>query len=754
MVITAWHDDVVEARFAPSGELAPRRTWSVVASESPWPQPRLTTNRGSDHVDIDCGRLRVRVRDHGRITVTDSTEGRVISDDGDTGGPHWREDGTSTWTRVMPPGEHYYGLGLRTGMLDKRGVRATTWVADSFEDHGPRTDAMSVPIPFVIGVDRAGRAWGTLLDNTFRSVVDLSDDIDRCAHITVDDGDLAFFLFAGPQPATIVDRLTALTGRAPIPPRWALGYQQTRWSYADTDEVRRVARELRARGLPADTIGLDIDALEDHRVFTWDTEHFGDPASLARELRGMGFHLTAVVDTGVSYEPEGGYAIYDDGAARGAFLRDPTTGGPALGYVWPGLCTFPDFADPATREWWGECHRALVEVGISGFVEDMNEPSIRDRPIDDPEARGVDLPPSTRHGPVDEPARHAEVHNVYGLLQARAAAEGARRLRPHERTLVLSRAGFTGIQRWAGTWTGDNASTWEHLELSLVQILELGVCGVSFVGADIGGFFGDCTPELLARWMQLGSCYPLARSNSARGTSPQEPWVHGDDVEATCRRALEWRSRLTPYLYTLVANAARSGTPVLRPLWFEFPDDPSCAHVADQALLGSAVLVAPVLRPGVRARAVSFPPGRWFDMWTDEVVAGPCTRIVDAPLATLPAFVRGGSILPTGPVRQWSTEAPLDPLVVDVYPDATGLARGTLYEDDGVSHRHESGEWCRTELRAHRDGSAASIVRGERDGAYRPAARVIEVRVHADGGVLTTSVQDRPSWEARVEHDH
>jgi alpha-glucosidase len=305
---------------------------------------------------------------------------------------------------------------------------------------------------------------------------------------------------------------------------------------------------------------------------------------------------------------------------------------------------------------------------------------------------------------------------------------------PDERVLVLSRAGYTGIQRWAGVWTGDNSSSWEHLEMSLPQLCNLGLSGIPFVGADIGGFFADCTPELLVRWMQLGACYPLARNNCARDFRRQEPWVHGESVEAACRAALEWRYAHLPYLYTQFDTAARTGVPILRPLFFAAPDDPQCGTLADEALLGPDLLIAPVLRPGKTAREVYLPAGGWVDTRTGEHLRGPASILADAPLeGPMPVYARGGSIVPTGPPLQWSDQVPLDPLTLKVYPDETGRATGTLYEDDGVSYRFEGGDWCRTRFTCVGTDGGEWRIDATRTGDFVPPPRTVVARIHSRG---------------------
>jgi alpha-glucosidase len=363
-----------------------------------------------------------------------------------------------------------------------------------------------------------------------------------------------------------------------MPPRWALGYHQARWSYGSEEEVRQVAEALRVHGIPADAIHLDIDHMDGFRVFTWDQVRFPDPAGLMADLRAMGFRITVVVDAAVRQDLSG-YAVYEEGHARGYFVGGPgPRSEPELtAYQWGGRSVLPDHTRDEVRRWWGEQYQNYLDVGVAGFVNDMNEPALHDRPFDDPLSANWEPPPGTPFGEEGEEGTHAEVRNAYASLEARATAEGLERAQPDARPFLVTRSGSAGIQRSATVWTGDNGSYWEHLEMSLPQLLNLGLSGIPLSGADIGGFFGDCPPELLVRWMQLRAWYPFARGNAATGTARQEPWVWGEPTTSRCRRAFELRYRLLPYLYGVVREASRTGRPILGPLLFHYPANATAA---------------------------------------------------------------------------------------------------------------------------------------------------------------------------------
>jgi alpha-glucosidase len=682
----------------------------------------------------------------GRLTIS-RADGSVLFESLDDGGPAFEDDPPSArWSARMPPDRRVFGFGERSGLLDKRGKRYTCWTTDEWRHQGPTTDSLYVAIPWFLALDTDGRCFGLFLNTTFRSAFDMSALAEERFTMDADVDELDWYLIDGPEPGQVLERFAELVGRHELPPRWALGYHQARWSYGSEAEVREVASELRRHAIPADAIHLDIDHMDRYRVFTWDRERFPDPARLVADLRSRDIRLTAVVDAAVNQDPD--FSVYRDGRESGAFVcRD---GAELTGYLWGGVSVLPDHARSDVRTWWGDLYRGYLDVGVAGFLNDMNEPALHDRPIDDPDTRNSEPPPDTPFGPEGERATHAEVRNVYGLLQDQGTVEALRRARPGERPFLLTRAGFAGIQRYAAVWTGDNASTWEHLEMSLGQVLNLGLSGVAIAGADIGGFFGDCSPELLVRWMQLGAFYPFMRNNSAQDTTHQEPWVWGEPTTSRCRRAIELRYRLLPYLYTVVREAAERGWPVLRPVWFEAPHDPGSQGVEDEALVGRDLLVAPVLRPGKSARDVYLPPGGWFDLRSGRRHEGAHVILASGALdEDVPSFARAGSIIPFGPAVSSTGAGPTDPLRLHVYPAEDGSASGSVYEDDGTSMAYRTGEYAVTSFAARRDGGSI-VVHASRQGMRAPSRRRVSIVVHLGGDRREASAPAAGDWEVTV----
>lgn len=712
--------NLVRVRVAPTGEFLPQRSWAVAEAGDVWTPVPFEVQDTKDQFVIQMEQMRIEVsRDRAHIRCFDAQD-RPFACDGDRG-VGWQTGAIAGWKRIEPD-EHFYGFGERTGFLDKRSEIKTNWTTDAL-DYGALTDEMYQAIPFFM-VLRPDVGYGVFLNSTTWSRFDLGAEEPGFWRMEAQSSELDYYLMYGPEPAQILQTYTQLTGRMPLPPKWALGYHQCRWSYESEDVVRKLAQEFRQRQIPCDVIHLDIDYMRGYRVFTWSSKRFSDPAGLIRDLKQDGFKTVTIIDPGVKYEPEANYSVFEEGMEHDYFIRN-ANGDLFHGYVWPDKAVFPDFLRPEVRQWWGDCHRELVEMGIAGIWNDMNEPSIADRPFGDP-GQKIFFPLDAPQGPAHEQTTHREAHNLYGLTMAQACAEGLERMRPDQRFFVLTRSGFAGIQRWSSVWMGDNHSLWEHLEMSLPMLCNMGLSGVAFVGCDVGGFASNATGELFARWVQMGILYPLMRGHSALSTAQHEPWVFGDRVERICREYLQLRYQLLPYLYTLFWEAATTGAPILRPLLYHYPNDAKTHALHDQVMLGSALMAAPIYRPGVEQRAVYLPEGVWYDWWTGDRHEGPTYILAEAPLERMPLYAKAGSVIPMQPVMQFVDEKPLDPLTLRVYP---GTGEGVLYEDDGQTQSHRSGAWSITRYRVTATEHQMAIEIAAREGQWVPAPRQVIVDV-------------------------
>ncbi len=605
------------------------------------------------------------------------------------------------------------------GPLLRNGFVTECWAKQPFrvDDDGTvvanydeRSRSLYQAHPWVLAVRSDGTAFGVLADTTYRLEIDLCDGI-RLSSAEP----FRVIAIEGESPREVVRRLAGCTGRIELPPRWALGYHQCRFSYYPDARVRELADEFRSRGIPCDAIWIDIHYMDEYRVFTFDPERFPDPRATNEYLHARGFKSVWILDPAIKAEP--GYDVYDQGVSGGHFLTD-AEGREHHERTWPGDAAFPDFTRPETRAWWAGLTERFLEQGMDGLWVDLNEPS----PI---LPLGGELPEDLQHrgGGDIPPGTHAQYHNVYGMLMAKATCEAMRAARPTRRPFVLSRSSYLGGQRYAATWTGDNVSSWKHLHWSVPMVLNLGLSGQPFSGPDIGGFSGTPSPELFAHWIGVGAFLPFCRThNSLRGD--QEPWSFGPEVEEVAKVALRRRYRLLPYLYTLFHEAATDGLPIVRPVFFADPADTGLRGEDHAFLLGGDVLVQPQLTPDA-SHPFALPAGfrRLFTLAGEDPAATPAHPILR---------IRDGAIVPVGPGGQTSDEAFDGPLTLIVSLDANGTAEGRLYEDAGEGFAYLDGDYLRTTYRAVlRDGVVTVEIAGEQGKRARPD-RALRVRILSD----------------------
>ena len=718
MRVTALSDTVLRVRIAHAQALPEDASWAVL------PQARRAAvdvhpETDSGHAGFATASVRVQVDLATlQLSVSDLNGHLLQSDD-----PAWPIEFHGPSFRVyksMPADEHYFGLGDKPGPLDRRGRAFTMWNTDAYAFQ-ESTDEIYKAIPFFMTF-REGRAAGVLFDNTFRTSFDFGQWNPQLYSFGSVDGPIDYYVFAGPEPKDVLLDYAWLTGFTPLPPMWALGYQQSRSSYFPQSRVEEVARKLRTERIPADVLYLDIDYQKSLRPFTIDVNRFPRFAQMIDTLKREKLRVVAITDLHIADTPEG-YAPYQS-AISGDHLLHNADGSRYVGTVWPGDSVFPEFTRATSRAWWGTLYERFVRDGVAGFWNDMNEPAIF--------APGKTMPDTVRHrieeaGFATRTATHEEIHNVYGMENSRATYDGLLKLRPDERPFVLTRATYAGGQRYAWTWTGDNASTWNHLRLTTPMLLNLGLSGLALSGADVGGFAGVPEPALLTKWFQIGAFQPLFREHSSRGSGNREPWMDGPVQEAIRRKAVEQRYRLMPYLYTTAEEMSRTGVPIIRPLFVEYPHANADGHPIDldagsEFLFGPDLLIAPAPFPEQRdSYEVKLPPGLWYDLATGlpvhltqsgrtprpgQTTPPPPALTVTPTLNVLPVYVRGGAILPIAPLTQSTMEKPVGPLTLRVYPGDN--CHGSIYIDDGVSFAYRRGNSARVGFRC--EVAANSII--------------------------------------------
>ncbi len=643
--------------------------------------------------------------------------------------PTFATDGeTLRATIAIAEGTSLYGTGEIAGTLLRNGAVTEVWGEQPFRTTPPpgssaleyddELDHLYQAHPWVLAVRADGSSFGVLADTTYRAQMDLTNGIEFSARVP-----FPVIVIEGPSPQDVLRKLGVLTGTMELPPLWALGYQQARWSYTPDTRVREIADEFRARSIPCDVIWLDINYMNGFRIFTFDEESFPNPSDLNDYLHGKGFKSVWILDPGVKVEP--GYPVYDEGLEGDHFIRKPD-GELFVEGSWPGESVWPDYTDPGARAWWGGYIPGFLDNGIDGIWIDLNEPSILTPPgVPFPEdllhRGGGDLPPGT----------HARYHNAYGMLMSRATHEGMKSARPERRPFLLSRSNYPGGQRYAAMWTGDNSATWDHLYWSVTMTLNMGLSGQPFAGPDIGGFFGGPSDSLYAHWIGVGALFPFSRAHTILGSPPQEPWAFGPEVEAIARAAIERRYRMLPYIYTLFRESSLHGLPVWRPVFFADPADPSLRAEDHAFLIGADMLVEPVLTEG-DPHAFQTPSGIWREF---TIVGEDPSQTPELPVLK----IRGGAIIPLGRVVQSTTEPLLEPLTLAVSLNAQGRAEGVLYEDAGEGYGYQAGDYLLTTYTAEQVDNTVEVRIASEEGDRERPERTVDIMVVTDSGTFEGS---------------
>jgi alpha-glucosidase len=632
-----------------------------------------------------------------------------------------------SFAKTLATGEAIYGLGEKTGVANRRGRAFTMWNSDpAWSDPTGAYQTTSDPIyqshPFFLSLPTSGHAIGAFLQNTFQTGFDVGAANPNTLAVTAAAGDADLFFFDGPAPNDVLASYSRLVGRAPLPPLWTLGYHQSRWTYTPQAYVEQIALEFRENNLPADGMWLDIDYMNGFRDFTWDPTNFSDPAGMISTLTNNGFKLTTIVDPGVKYDPGGTYASYNGGLEGNVFIPD-VSGAPVQAPCWPGAAVFPDFTNPSVRSWWGNQIGSFMGVGVQGLWIDMNEPAVFQK-------SGFPLgSPMNGEG---QAATFDEVKNVYAMLMAKATREGQLAVAPNRRPFVLTRSGFAGSQRYAAVWTGDAQSTWDFLAMQPSMFQGMNVSGIPFVGSDVGGFTGGPTPELYGRWFEVGAFSPFFRTHSQTGSANQEPWAFGPEILDLAQRMLAVRYSLLPYWYESFVETSNTGTPLVRPLWFDYPSDAEAQNHEDEYFVGPSILVAPALAASITTRPVYLPAGVFYDFYTGASYTGPATVTLNAPLGRIPVLVKAGSILPEQNVVDYVGEVPDVPRHFDVYPGGPGTSTSlTFHEDDGETMAYATGAASTTQLALDVNATGLTLVIGARSAGYAPPTpQSVDVRVH------------------------
>ena len=730
----------LQIAYSFTGAFDTTRSWATIRDSLVLAEPQVSQT--PDAIELRGEGLVVTIRKRPlRLSVADTAGHELFAES--LGAGHFGARVTEILAR--PPEAHYFGIGEEPFPLDRTGQILTMWNTDAGY-HANQPTPIYSSIPFYITVNE-GRAYGLFFDDSYKSEFDFGAKLRTSVGFTADGGELRFYVFPGPGVPSVLGAYTRLTGRTPLPPEWALGYQQSRWGYYPDSELFRIAHDFRSYRIPCDVLYLDIDWMDGYRLFTWSPQRFPDPPRMLADLRREGMKVVTIVDPGVKVDSA--WDVYRQLMASDGYVTWPD-GSPYVGRVWPGLTIFPDFSLQATRTWWGDMDNRLWDAGVAGIWDDMNEPA---------NFFGGTLPDVTLfdHGK----GSHLEYHNLYGLLEARATYEGWRRHHPEQRPFIVTRAGFSGLQRYTSIWTGDNSADWEHLDLAVKMVLGLEISGVPFAGADIGGFAGTPTPELFNRFLEAATFFPFMRTHNEFSAPAREPWAFGPVYTNANREMIELRYRLLPQLYTAFYQQTRTGSPVARPLVWQFQGDTNVYRINDEFTFGDHLLVAPVIREGADTRSVYLPAGRWYRYPFDSVYEGGRRYTVSAPrvdpwarddsnfVRGVPMFVQAGAVIPMQAVEQYVGQRHLDTLDLNVWDG--GSRTSELYEDAGEGFDYRHGAFRLTTFRTTSDPASLDLALS-RTGDYSGAASGFRVVVHglvaAPASVTADGRTVQASWDA------
>lgn len=676
--------------------------------------------------------------------------------------PDWNEDVEKSSREDWMGFEHkvsrdakIFGLGEKTGQLDKGGYSYKMWNTDVGGSFPLNKDPLYMSIPFYISKNPGeGKFIGVYVDYPGEMRFDMKyrSGPDKIG-VAVNHSEVSFYIIVHGDVEGVLNQYTEITGRPFMPPKWALGYQHSKYGRPkNKEEVLNLADKFRDKKMPCDVIYFDIQYMEDYKVFKWDEERYGDPEKLLGALHDEGFKVVNIIEPGVKAEE--GFSIYDEGKDRDAFVKDKN-GEYCKGSVYPGLCVFPDFFNPDAREWWAEKNVEMIKMGVNGLWNDMNEPAIffgqkRLNKLGEDISKGeneaenpgigfflrttgliLDKPEGWVHNYEGKEVSHEKIHNKYGFFEDKSTFKAFEKYDSNIRPFILSRSGFAGVQKYATVWTGDNASSWEDMRQSIPMLLNLGLSGLPFVGPDVGGFSGNVSPELLTRWIQLGTFYPFFRNHSTIGTHSQEPWVFGEPYENINRKYLDFRYRILPYLYTLIHGAHETGKPVMRPLFMEFPEDENSYEIQDEFMLGGSLLVSPVLEKGKEKKHVYLPYKgekalKWKDWWSGEILESG-HHIVTSPLDEIPLFIREGRGVPIFAEKRINSEEVSDELTLKVH--LRDKAEVPIYYDDGKTKDFQRGKYFSGKYIVEKRGGKCEIELEVNNQGFNPPWERVNVEI-------------------------
>lgn len=706
-------DEIIRVKLAPHGTFLDEFSYAVPKLEQH--ATVFSFKETETHYRVETNTVACVIDKKDFLISFEDNASRVINSDYST--MHWEENvdfgGFYVYcTKHCSPDESFYGLGDKPTSFNIRGRRFHNWATDTYS-FARDQDPLYRAIPFYLGV-KDDICYGIFFDNTYKTHFDFAhQDVDKTS-FWADGGELQYYYIHGPHMMDVVKRYHSLTGTHPMPPQWALGYHQCRWSYYPESKLKALAKNFRDRKIPCDALYLDIDYMDGYRCFTWNKKYFPDPKKMIKELLDDGFRTVVIIDPGIKVDDN--YWVFKEGKEKKYFCRRSDDYF-MEGHVWPGRCQFPDYTNPEVREWWGTLFKGLVDDGVAGVWNDMNEPAV---------FGSGSFPNDVRHQYDGHRGSHRKAHNVYGMQMVRATYEGLKKLFKNKRPFTITRSGYAGVQRYSSVWTGDNLASWDHLKLASIQCQRLSISGISMCGTDIGGFTGEPDGELFTRWIQLGVFSPFMRAHSAGDTREREPWSFGKEYEDINRKFIELRYRLMPYIYSAYWEHHKYGFPILRPMVMLEQNVPLNRIREDEFTFGDKILISPVFQPGQTSKMVYLPKGKWFNYWTHEPMEGGIEHEVLTPLDSMPIFVKAGSVIPEWPLMQYVGEIEPDEIKFQIYYSDIEI-NSFYYEDHGDTFAYEQDIYTEKKFVVKGDASSCTIKQSS-EGLYTPRYETYELK--------------------------
>jgi alpha-glucosidase len=677
--VTVLRDSLIRFRYTTKGYFSNDFSYAIDKSHSHG-YNFLAVTEEAEYYQIQTSKVKCVIQKIDmRVSIFD-LNGNVLLED--ELGFHWEESyeyggNIVKMSKASKDGECFYGLGDKATQMNLKGKRLENFATDQYAFQKDQEPLYKV-VPFYIGLQNK-QAYGIFFDNTFRTFFDFCHERRNVTSFWSEGGEMNYYFIYGPKMEDVVTSYTDLTGKPELPPLWALGYHQCKWSYYPESNVKEITAKFRELKIPCDAIYLDIDYMEGFRCFTWNKEYFPDPKRMVAELAEDGFKTVVIIDPGIKIDKE--YSVYKEALEKDYFCK--RADGPYMkGKVWPGECNFPDYTNPEVREWWAGLFKELIsDIGVKGVWNDMNEPAVMEVP-------NKTFPMDVRHDYDGNPCSHRKAHNIYGTQMARATYHGVKRFAYPKRPFIITRSAYAGAQRYSSSWTGDNVATWEHLWIANIQVQRMSISGMGFTGSDIGGFAEQPSGELYARWIQLGVFHPFCRTHSSGDHGNQEPWAFDKEVIDITRKFVNLRYQLLPYLYTMFWQYIEEGIPMLKPLVYYDQNDIQTHYRNDEFIFGNQILVCPILEANAIGRRMYVPRGQWYNYWTNDFVTGGKEIWVDTKYDEIPVFVKAGAIIPKYPIQQYVGELEFDELTLDLYYKE-GKEKSVVYEDaqDGYDYK-------------------------------------------------------------------